>query len=89
MVNVNKTGTPDFYLHHGFIDKIWDDWQKKSDLHKRSYFGNITTPMATTIFSPRDVHDNENQPGTQYNYLHGKNNVNCQKKNSWGGLFKR
>ena len=58
-----ETGVPEFYLHHGFIDKIWDDWQKRSEQHKNAYYGSISTPMTATIYSPSDVNDLENQPG--------------------------
>lgn len=58
-----KTGVPEFYLHHGFIDKIWDDWQKRSEQHKNAYYGSISTPMTATIHSPSDVNGLENQPG--------------------------
>ena len=56
------TGIPEFYLHHGFIDKIWDDWQKRSEAHM-AYYGSISTPMTATIYSPKDVNDLKNQPG--------------------------
>lgn len=57
-----KTGIPEFYLHHGFIDKIWDDWQKRSKEHM-AYYGSISTSMTATIYSPKDVNDLKNQPG--------------------------
>jgi tyrosinase len=28
---------PEFFLHHGHIDKLWDDWQKKSNAHLNAY----------------------------------------------------
>ena len=29
---------PEFFLHHGYIDKIWNDWQEKSPAHRNVYF---------------------------------------------------
>ena len=53
---------PEFFLHHGFIDKIWGDWQEKGISFKQhEYYGNSTS-MPGTIYSPRDVHDLDNQP---------------------------
>jgi hypothetical protein len=28
---------PEFFLHHNHVDKLWDDWQKKSNAHLTSY----------------------------------------------------
>ncbi|CAB4008352.1 Tyrosinase, partial [Paramuricea clavata] len=63
MFTVTFMGIPEFCLHHGFIDKIWSDWQQRSELHKNAHFGSISTPMAATIYSPKDVNDLQNQPG--------------------------
>ena len=62
------TGIPEFYLHHGFIDKIWDDWQKRSEGHM-AYYGSISTPMTATIYSPKDVNDLKNQPGILLSFV--------------------
>ena len=29
---------PEFFLHHGYIDKVWDDWQGRSTSHRNVYF---------------------------------------------------
>lgn len=29
MCTVEFASAPEFFLHHGFIDKIWEDWQKE------------------------------------------------------------
>jgi hypothetical protein len=38
---------PEFFLHHNHIDKLWDDWQKKSSAHLNAYSPtfSLTTPM--------------------------------------------
>ena len=55
---------PEFFLHHGFIDKLWADWQKRSSAHHNVYFSTITKPMiAAGPVSPADVIDNDNLPG--------------------------
>ena len=62
MVTIASSNAPEFFLHHGFVDKIWRDWQLKGLEYKRhEYYGNTTT-MPGTIFSPRDVHDLDDQP---------------------------
>ncbi|RKP09212.1 hypothetical protein THASP1DRAFT_11037, partial [Thamnocephalis sphaerospora] len=30
---------PIFFLHHGFVDKLWADWQKTSPARANSYGG--------------------------------------------------
>jgi len=53
---------PEFFLHHGFIDKIWGDWQLKGIEYKQhEYYGN-TTSMPGTIYSPTDVYCLDEQP---------------------------
>ena len=33
MCLVTSAEAPEFFLHRGFIDKIWSDWQEKSRDH--------------------------------------------------------
>ena len=49
-------------VHHGFIDKIWGDWQEKGISFKKYIYYTDTTLMPGTIYSPTDVHDLDNQP---------------------------
>jgi len=54
---------PEFFFHHGFIDKIWGDWQEKGHSYKKIHrYYNDVTAMPGTVYSPRDVHDLNNQP---------------------------
>ena len=47
---------PEFFFHHGFIDKIWGDWQEKGHSHKKihRYYNDVTT-IPGTVYSPRDI----------------------------------
>ena len=55
---------PEFFLHHGYIDKLWAAWQKKGLEYRDAHFSNMTTPMAEAgSTTPADVIDNDNLPG--------------------------
>ena len=62
MVTRESTNAPEFFLHHGFIDKIWGDWQEKGHSYKIHHYRSDTSSMPGTVYSPRDVHDLDNQP---------------------------
>ena len=63
-VGDTSAGAPEFLLHHGFIDKIWADWQKKSLANLNAFFPSINDIMtATGKYFPRDVIDLTKQPG--------------------------
>ncbi len=54
---------PEFFLHHGFVDKIWWDWQKQSNANKfHTHFLNQATSMTSTPYHSRDFLDLNNQP---------------------------
>ena len=53
---------PEFFFHHGFIDKIWANWQEKGITFKQHMYSSNTTSMPGTIYTPRDVYDLDNQP---------------------------
>lgn len=63
MCSLDSAAAPEFFLHHGFIDKIWDDWQKKSEFHKNVFFSALTQHMPDTQVLPREVVDLSSQPG--------------------------
>ena len=55
---------PEFFLHHGFVDKIWWDWQKLSNANKfHTHFLNQAGSMTSTPYHSRDFLDLNNQPG--------------------------
>lgn len=43
---------PTFFLHHAYIDRLWDIWQKKSDDHLYSFTGNIHDDMQYVLGQP-------------------------------------
>ena len=49
-------------MHHGFIDKIWYDWQKKSAVNKYAHFLNINQKLQASPYYPRDFIDIADQP---------------------------
>ena len=63
MCSVDAALAPEFFLHHGFVDKIWDDWQKKSDAHLNAFFPTINEVMPGTQVLPREVVNLLSQPG--------------------------
>ena len=63
MCSVDAATAPEFFLHHAFIDKIWWDWQKRSNAHKfHSYFQNQIGLMRSTPYPSRDFLDLNSQP---------------------------
>ena len=55
---------PEFFLHHAFIDKLWDDWQSKSERRRTTFVGNIDSPMtAASGATPRQFLDSRRLPG--------------------------
>ena len=63
MCTSEAASAPEFFLHHTFIDKIWDDWQQKSQAHKNAYFPTVTENMPETQLRPAELIDLANQPG--------------------------
>ena len=63
MCSNESASAPEFFLHHTFIDKIWDDWQKKSSAHKYAYFPTVLQDMPGTNLRPAKLIDLSNQPG--------------------------
>ena len=62
MATAESPNAPEFFFHHGFVDKIWGDWQEKGiNFRQHAYYHN-TTSMPNTIFSPKHVHDLDDQP---------------------------
>jgi len=63
MCTLESASAPEFFLHHGFVDKIWDDWQKKSHKNKHAYFPSIKKNMPGTKLKPSELIDLSKQPG--------------------------
>ncbi|XP_015775789.1 PREDICTED: uncharacterized protein LOC107353911 [Acropora digitifera] len=62
MCSLDSATAPEFFLHHGFVDKIWNDWQKKSESHKNVFFSNMSQRMPGTQVLPSKVLDLSQQP---------------------------
>ena len=63
MVTGSSANAPEFQCHHGFVDKIWADWQKKSSTNLNAHFPGINKKMSATNYYPRDLIDLTRQPG--------------------------
>lgn len=59
-----SANAPEFLLHHAFIDKIWNDWQKKETRYKNAYFrGIIYLYGITPRIRAQNLMDLSKQPG--------------------------
>ena len=65
MCSVDSANAPEFFLHHGFIDQIWEAWQNKGPAFKNLpfYAANGNAMPGAFGYSPQDVYDLNNQPG--------------------------
>ena len=93
MCSLDSAAAPEFFLHHGFIDKLWDDWQKKSEAHKNAFFSTVNESMPGTQVLPREVIDISSQPGgvrVEYQATQNAASVLPLLRGKLGGfLFKR
>ena len=57
--------TPEFYLHHGFLDKIWHTWQQHSTACLKARFSKLREKMTRfrCAHSQKDLLDSGNLPG--------------------------
>lgn len=65
MERITAAEAPEFFLHHGFIDRIWSDWQNRGPDYLTIFFANLTDPMEGTEYSPSDFIDNRNLPNLE------------------------
>lgn len=64
MCSFDSATSPEFMLHHGFIDKIWTDWQRQSSAHRNAHFPTVAGNMpGTRQLHARAVLDNFRLPG--------------------------
>ena len=64
MCSFDSAASPEFMLHHGFIDKIWTDWQRQSSAHRNAHFPRVAGNMpGTRQLHARAVLDNFRLPG--------------------------
>jgi len=64
---------PEFFLHHGHIDKLWDDWQKKSNAHLNAYSFPLNSVMPVA-FGATPAQFN-NLKATNVMYVRSSNSV--------------
>jgi hypothetical protein len=60
--------SPEFMLHHTFLDKIWSDFQHQSPQHKWAFFKNADYKIYKTSILARNVVDNDNLFGARICY---------------------
>ena len=77
MCGLDSAASPEFFLHHAFIDKIWREWQKQSREHMfTSNFTSQTIQMPNTRLFLKDVLDLNKQPGSICaEYVERRNNI--------------
>ena len=66
MCTADSASAPEFFLHHGYVDKIWADWQKRGTSFKNAYFPANRTLMQRLNgrqYYTTDFIDLQNQPG--------------------------
>ena len=55
MCGKSSAYAPEFFLHHGFVDKLWWDWQSKGDEYMyHKFFNDQTEQMIGTDYYPRE-----------------------------------
>lgn len=65
MCSRDSANAPEFFFHHGFIDKLWADWQARGPEYRDlPYYSQNTNSMPGAFgYSPRTVYNLDNQPG--------------------------
>ena len=66
MCFVNSANAPSFFLHHGFIDKIWWDAQQKNKVFFEGHFQEQMVNMVASPYRPNQLLNLTQQPG----YIH-------------------
>ena len=60
--------SPEFMLHHAFLDKIWSDYQDQSRQHKWALFKNADYKIYNSNILVKNVVDNDNILGARICY---------------------
>ena len=58
-----SSSTPEFWLHHAFLDKLWADFQARGSALKYIYYPTLKGTLPGCDKHPSDVLDMENLPG--------------------------
>jgi len=70
---------PAFFLHHGYIDQLWDRWQRKSDIHLNVYCSGCDKDDSLPHIvgsTPGTIRDNFDLKLMGVKYVNIKSNVN-------------
>lgn len=60
----DAASAPEFFLHHGYIDKIWGEWQSKGIEYQSAYFPEDNEKLlGTNTYYTTDFIDMSAQPG--------------------------
>ena len=65
MCTIYASLTPEFYLHHAILDKIWYVWQQKGGRYKYAFFRCMGDPMKKykCPYSQNQLIDSKDLPG--------------------------
>lgn len=63
MCSLDSANAPSFFLHHGFIDKIWWDAQQKNKMFYKGTYQNQTENMVASPYRPNQFLNLHDQPG--------------------------
>ena len=66
MYKYHSSNDPIFFNHHANIDKLWGDWQKQSEDHRKAFTSNYgcclrSHPMPGSTATPEDMLDLRSQ----------------------------
>lgn len=57
-----SANAPEFWFHHGFLDKLWGDWQRRGYKFKHQYFHDVHNDLPGANVSGANYIDLDNQP---------------------------
>ena len=73
MCTTGSANAPEFFLHHGNMDRLWAKWQAMSPAHKTAFNSDIDTVMTPSSLAggvtPREMLDIGNHQGVCVNYV--------------------
>ena len=66
MCTLGSANAPEFFLHHGNMDRLWAKWQKQSPAHQSAYGPALNTPMTPASlaggYTPKEMLDIGHHP---------------------------
>ncbi|EDO46249.1 predicted protein [Nematostella vectensis] len=58
-----SANAPEFWFHHGYIDKVWSDWQKRGKDFKYQYYHTVRSDLPGAGIHGTELVDLSGQPG--------------------------